>query len=232
MSSPALVIALKPQVIRTQQKDKFEVTDGKATWRLTKPFTCKFVGFSERGLGGGWDGNLLVLETGTGTVMDFIAKATEALEEEFKLHIAEIRAGFKFGEEKAVSTFLDFSNYYSEETGELRLFTDKDRTKCYQVTADSKGVVELEHLIAGKVVKHSTLVNESFNSYFMCEVVIRTVFFTLLSDSKEAADLEVNVRIGVKKLKTWRRAASESEKQSDLEALKAFQSCCKKRKLK
>ena len=226
MSSPALVIALKPQVIRTQQKDKFEVTNGRATWRLTKPFTCKFVGFSEGGLGG-WDGNLLVLETGTGTFMDFIAKATKALEEEFKLHIAEIRAGFKFGEEKAVSIILDFG--YS---GELHLFTDKDRTKCYQVTADSKGVVELEHLIAGKVVKHSTLVNESFNSYFMCEVVIRTVFFTLLSDSKEAVNLEVNVRIGVEKLKTWRRAASESEKQSDLEALKAFQSCCKKRKLK
>ena len=225
MSSPALVIALKPQVIRTQQKDKFEVTNGKATWRLRKSFTCKFVGFSEGGLGG-WDGNLLVLETGTGTVMDFIAKATEALEEEFKLHIAEIRAGFKFGEEKAVSIFLDFN---SEETGELRLFTDKG-TKCYQVTADSKGVVELEHLIAGKVVKHSTLVNESFNSYFMCEVVIRTVFFTLLSDSKEAADLEASVSIRVEKLKTWRCAASESEKQSYLEALKAFQSCCKKRK--
>jgi hypothetical protein len=92
---PALVIS-KPQIIRNQQKPKFEVKDGKATLTLSKPFARKFVAFSEGGLRETKKGNhLLVLETETGPALDFIAKATEAVGEEFKLHLSEIRAGFK-----------------------------------------------------------------------------------------------------------------------------------------
>lgn len=104
----------------------------------------------------------------------------------------------------------------------------------YQVTADSEGVVELEHLIANRLVENKTLINQSTNSYFMCEVAIRTISFTFLSDTKDAAELVARVWIGVDKLKTWKSEsesekqasqAQEEEQQSDLEALEAFRSC-------
>lgn len=130
MSSPALVIA-KPQVVRTQKKAKFEVKDGKATWTLTKPFTRKFVAFSEDGVRETKSGSqILVLEAAKGTALDFIAKATEAVEEELKLHIAEIRAAYKFDDsKKTVSIIPDFG--YNESKGELVLFLNKGRTKCF-----------------------------------------------------------------------------------------------------
>lgn len=92
----------KPQLIRLSKTQPFQVTNGQGKWIVRKPFSRKFVGFSEDGVRETKKGGHFLILEAFDQVQDFISKTTEAVQEEFERHWKEIVTAFGLTEDKTV----------------------------------------------------------------------------------------------------------------------------------